>query len=591
MDVFGTVSNVIQLVSQAVRLYRHIAESRYFDAMILFEYFRFEIWAEQSGYLEILEPTSSNLNCSQNPLSDHHLRLSAKASEVVAQITFVLHELDELFQKYNIKEKAESKNEQQSIPAQTEITSSQGHRISQSVPVFSSKPQISSAIEDVLRLRSRLSKETKKIKKIKFSWGITSDTSDKERISELIQQLKYWNDGLHDILPRQDRAFNSVMTQVRVVAMSENPDDLEGFETACRQVGAQENELYEGIGACAKMKRERLTVEQPVQQRSAGKTHAVEEISISDHKPCLAAAMETSLVTLSLDRKAITETIDFHKVITEDEASTIKERIKQFTTLLDGRERPTSLILPTSLGYTQHSALKFTILYELPSFADSTVAYRSLYTLFPRNPRSVASKPYTPILPCLEERFKLAQALGASILQLHSIKWLHKNLNSDSILIFSGPSGFETARPLLAGFGLGRPSDPTSKTIDLRAVRSNFDIYHHPDLRDATHRRYETRFDIYSLGVLLFEIGLWQNLHYFTNETDSAEELRRTIRNTCETLVAHTMGRRYCNAVLACIDDDDLWKQAAESGDGTDNTSEIFSWKIVQELNAGLSSI
>ncbi|KAH8586873.1 hypothetical protein B0O99DRAFT_748016 [Bisporella sp. PMI_857] len=116
------------------------------------------------------------------------------------------------------------------------------------------------------------------------------------------------------------------------------------------------------------------------------------------------------------DRKAITETIDFHKVITEDEASTIKERIKQFTKLLDGRERPTSLILPTSLGYTQHNALKFTILYELPSFADSTVAYRSLYTLFPRNPRSVTSKPYTPILPCLEDRFKLAQALSASIL-------------------------------------------------------------------------------------------------------------------------------------------------------------------------------
>ena len=148
------------------------------------------------------------------------------------------------------------------------------------------------------------------MKKIKFSWGITSDTSDKERISELIQQLKYWNDGLHDILPRQDRAFNSVMTQVRVVAMSENPDDLEGFETACRQVVAQENELYEGIGACAKMKRERLATEQPVQQRCAVKTHAVEEISISDHKPRLAAAMETSLVTLSLGEHVLPLYID-----------------------------------------------------------------------------------------------------------------------------------------------------------------------------------------------------------------------------------------------------------------------------------------
>jgi hypothetical protein len=33
MDAFGTVSNVIQLVSQAMKLYRHIAESRYFECI------------------------------------------------------------------------------------------------------------------------------------------------------------------------------------------------------------------------------------------------------------------------------------------------------------------------------------------------------------------------------------------------------------------------------------------------------------------------------------------------------------------------------------------------------------------------------
>jgi hypothetical protein len=268
--------------------------------MILFEYFRFETWAEQSGYLEILELTSSNLESGQSPLSEYDLRLSEKASEVVALIAFVLNELDDLFQKYNIKEKAESSREKQSVPVQSEVISSKGNQISQSIPVFSSKAQVSSAIDDVLRLRARLSKETRKIKKIKFGWGITSETSDKERISELIQQLKYWNDGLHDILPRKDRAFNSIMTQVRIVGMSENPEDLEGFETTCREAGTQENKLYKSIGACAKMKRERLAVEQPGQQGSAAKDHAVDESSISGHKPRLAATMETSVVTLSL---------------------------------------------------------------------------------------------------------------------------------------------------------------------------------------------------------------------------------------------------------------------------------------------------
>jgi hypothetical protein len=278
--------------------------------MILFEYFRFETWAEQSGYLEILELTSSNLGSIQSPLSEYHLRLSGKASEAVAQIAFVLQELDGLLQKYNIKEKVESRVDYQSDPVQSKIEPSSVERISQSIPILSSKPQVSSAIDDVLRLRTRLSKETKRIKKIKFGWGITSETSDKERISELIQQLKYWNDGLHDILPRQDQTFNSIMTQVRVVGMSENPEDLEGFENTCRQLDTLQNKLYKAISAGARMKRERLAVEQPFQYQLEAQGHTVEEKSVSNYKPRLTAAMETSLVTLSIGEHTLHLYID-----------------------------------------------------------------------------------------------------------------------------------------------------------------------------------------------------------------------------------------------------------------------------------------
>jgi hypothetical protein len=284
--------------------------------------------------------------------------------------------------------------------------------------------------------------------------------------------------------------------------------------------------------------------------------------------------------------------VDFQGKIGDDEdIRVIEQRIKRLAWLLQDDERPMSLMIPTSVGYRKEGRFKFIMFYEAPAFAIPSAGYRTLYSMFPRNASSVGLKAQPPVLPSLEDRIQLARSLATGLLQLHSINWLHKNLNSASLLIFGTPAGPDVTKPMFASFGLGRPSKPSTKTIDLRAVRPEFELYQHPELRVAAHRRYERRFDIYSLGMLLLEIGIWQSLHYFKAHDTGPVEFRRRVRNVAENLLPHLMGRKYCQVVVCCIDEDNVWKNAEGASELQEGTDDVFSRRVVQELHQCLSDL
>ena len=261
-----------------------------------------------------------------------------------------------------------------------------------------------------------------------------------------------------------------------------------------------------------------------------------------------------------------------------------ERRVKELQHLLRRLQRPSASLLPVCAGYVRKGSTDYLLLYELPKFADPIEAPRTLYDLFPVNKNSIPKSGRLQFLPLLDHRIALAQALTNGILQLHSVCWLHKALHSDNILLFMTSTGLSLPQPLLSGFGLGRAADPSQQTIDLRGYRSQFDIYQHPDLRAESHKRYERRYDIYSLGLILFEIGMWQSLHYFLLDKKTPEDFRRRIVNFSMSHLGHLMGGIYQQVVLLCIDQDEMWKEA--EGDGTDpsNILEIFSWKVARKI-------
>ncbi|KAG7130557.1 hypothetical protein HYQ45_010662 [Verticillium longisporum] len=479
MDVFGTVVNVTTLVGQIVIIYRHVAAMQSFGdaaeavaAKISFEYFRFETWAEQSGYLEIEDRdglTSEAARSAQSTTGSHYLlQTAAKAHEIVAQIQNVLAATRLLLEKNQIADKltdaAGSTSVQPvfSVPQSSIIAKTTARQQILSLPSsVSSMPAIERATAASSKLKLRLGKETGRLRKLRFSWGLFGEDSDMAKLEDLVQQLRYWNDGLRDILPIQHQLSHGMMTQVRV--LEPQFDSHIKADTGPLDV----TRLPQLSGSSSASIEYRLTSLHSGQGMQSGATRVVVEI------------------------------VDFSAISHQDSLEILNARISRLSHLLRAAARPSNLYLPTC----------------------------------------------------------------------------------------EGPDGLSVSHPVLVGFGLGRTSDKTSETIDVRQIGSHFDLYQHPELRADAHKRYKKRHDIYSLGLVLFEIGIWQSIFYFKKDNQDAQDFRRTIRNACESHLAHFMGKAYQRAVLQCLDEDDMWKEAeGDDDDDSSETHEVFFWKVVREL-------
>ncbi len=162
------------------------------------------------------------------------------------------------------------------------------------------------------------------------------------------------------------------------------------------------------------------------------------------------------------------------------------------------------------------------------------------------------------------------------MLELHNAHWLHQNIHSDNIIFFSSSSSaasqdtnkiasIELTSPYICGFEFARPDQVSAISFDVR--KSNFSFYRHSSLFDVDANgkrpRYEKKHDIYSLGLALLEIGLWQPLKVFYKEGSDLRDFEKKMRTLAMAELPHRVGECYKDVVLRCL-----------SGDGLDNCSQ-----------------
>lgn len=134
--------------------------------------------------------------------------------------------------------------------------------------------------------------------------------------------------------------------------------------------------------------------------------------------------------------------------------------------------------------------------------------------------------------PSISQRVDLALKLCSTVLNLHAVNWLHKGvLSANVILPLTSPSWYrepgngndmlelerdrywdEPREPLLSGFEYSRPehSQTTARSLD-----TAWDLYRWPAIQreHPTDQNSRKTYDLYSLGLLLLEIGHWRPLH------------------------------------------------------------------------------
>jgi Prion-inhibition and propagation len=117
------------------------------------------------------------------------------------------------------------------------------------------------------------------------------------------------------------------------------------------------------------------------------------------------------------------------------------------------------------------------------------------------------------LLPSLNQRVSIAIALAETVLQLHTAGWLHKSIRPDNVLFFKASLedwnlSYSIPPAYLSGYEYARADNPLETSED-PSLRRYADLYRHPLSIGRGRASYNQRFDLYSLGCILLELGFW----------------------------------------------------------------------------------
>jgi hypothetical protein len=207
------------------------------------------------------------------------------------------------------------------------------------------------------------------------------------------------------------------------------------------------------------------------------------------------------------------------------------------------------------LGYTDDTShSRFGVVYDSPASSFST-----LYSI-------ISSNDYRT--PDLGDRFKLAHSLAVGLWSFHSLDWLHKSVCSHNILFF--PSAIsdsaskptvnaalvpDISSPFLLGFDSSRPEQVVEMSVASRNP-SSLDLHRHPSSLEGIDRKpYCKGFDIYSLGLVMLEIGLWKILQAYYKPHYTAQRFRdRVVVGLLVPGLGSKTGSAYRQVVERCLD-------------------------------------
>ncbi|KAK8901659.1 hypothetical protein QC760_010085 [Botrytis cinerea] len=390
-----------------------------------------------------------------------------------------------------------------------------------------------------LNLRSEMSKRVK--------WVI----SDKEKFTVLLQDLKDYNNGLEQLFPPSRLAtLHRTWTNELLQGAHRDLGKLKDLEAASSGV-------YPALNVSANLKQLRINLDEKetknfkptytlkiqrhalvVKNSQMGRTHG------QYRNPSLAEPQEI-----------IVEWVEYEKEDLDARLNHLR-RIDDLARMIhSASDRHPDLHTIDCLGYTDDStSSRYGLIYRSLSSSSSTLNYL------------ITSNDFRT--PDLGDRFELAHTLSVALWSLHSLDWLHKNLCSSNILFF--PSAYtnstriskerenvpDISTPYLLGFDASRPDQMGEMSIASRNPTAA-DLHRHPSSLHSSscpRKEYCKSFDIYSLGLILLEIGLWKTLQMYHKPHYSAEKFRDKI--VVQNLVpglGSKVGRGYREVVERCL--------------------------------------
>ena len=160
--------------------------------------------------------------------------------------------------------------------------------------------------------------------------------------------------------------------------------------------------------------------------------------------------------------------------------------------------------------------------------------------------------------PSLEDRFRLALNLATNILHVHAKGLTHRNINSNNVVFVSGSESRRTEdkpwkegtirKPYLVSWD--QCAEDTSTHQPETLISS---IYRHPEISRGQRSAYRPVHDIYSLGLVLLEVGLWVPLNKLWKTKYRRSDFKSRLQQIYAKKLAGKCGNGYMSAVEHCL--------------------------------------
>jgi hypothetical protein len=370
-------------------------------------------------------------------------------------------------------------------------------------------------------------------------------TPDKEKFTKLLTDLKDFNDGLEQLFPASRlTSYRRAWRHELLESAQRDLSELSLLENAS-------NGVYPQLNASAGLKKLRINLD--AKPQSAFKpTFAFKvaraSLNLPDRDPKRSQGFHQDAGDV------VVEWVDYDREAVEERFVHVRRLDDLARMMHSASERHPDLHTIDCVGYTDDTAnSRYGLVYKAP-----VASYDTLHALI----SSADLK-----TPDLDERVRLAHTLAVALWSLHSLDWLHKSLCSNNILFFPSAISASATRatasaalvpdissPYLVGFDASRPDMDTEMSVASRNP-SILDLHRHPlSLSGLSRRPYCKSYDIYSLGLVLLEIGLWKVLQTYYKPHYSADRWRdKIILPVLVPGLGSKTGRLYREVVERCL--------------------------------------
>ena len=286
----------------------------------------------------------------------------------------------------------------------------------------------------------------------------------------------------------------------------------------------------------------------------------------------LTDATQSRVIGLYGKQRVIVECKTYPETLKEKSLDQLSTAVGRLAGIL--RHADTHLCrIPKCLGYVHQADQKrYALVYEVPLMGDVGQKPQTLLDLI--KARKSKSQELLPVQHPLNQRFELARKITCAILYVHAMGWVHKSIRTNNIIMLetrddlgrgtTAPSQFPKSlgNPYLCGFDTARhdkaASDQTGDGF------REFNIYRHP-ARQGLHpeERYSMNHDVYGLGVVLLELGIWtplldtSGLRVFKGTSTFTRHLvKDLLLKLAKEVLPVIMGQKYSDLVLFCLEID-----------------------------------